>query len=65
MGSNEKLRFGAALAVGVMVPGLAHYALSAAGYRTLGSLVWATGYVTAAVAIWFIWIRPLDLRGTT
>jgi hypothetical protein len=65
MGDNEKLRFGAALALGVALPGLAHYALSAAGYGTLGSLVWASGYVTAVVAIWFIWIRPLDLRGTT
>ncbi|WP_134669780.1 hypothetical protein [Halorussus marinus] len=65
MGSDEKLRFGAALAIGVVAPGLAHYALSAAGHGTLGSLVWASGYLTAMIAIWFVWIRPLDLRGTT
>lgn len=64
MGRDEKLRFGAALAVGVLVPGLADYALNAAGYAALGSVVWATGYLTAMVAIWFIWIRPLDLHGT-
>ncbi|USZ67542.1 hypothetical protein NGM10_12490 [Halorussus salilacus] len=65
MGRSEKVRFGAALAVAVLVPGLTHYALSAAGYEALGSVVWFTGYLTAMVAIWYIWIRPLDFRGTT
>lgn len=64
MGREEKLRFGAMLAAGVVVPGLADYALNAAGYPTLGSVVWATGYATAMVALWYVWIRPLDLRGT-
>ena len=65
MGRAEKVRFGAALAIGVIVPGLADYALSAAGYEALGSVVWATGYLTAILAIWYIWVRPLDLHGTT
>ncbi|MFC4552058.1 MULTISPECIES: hypothetical protein [Halorussus] len=65
MGRAEKLRFGAALAIGVTVPGLADYALSSAGYESLAQVVWATGYLTAILLIWYIWIRPLDLHGAT
>ncbi|WP_162224431.1 hypothetical protein [Halorussus amylolyticus] len=64
MGRAEKVRFGAALAIGVFVPGLADYALSAAGYPAVGGVVWASGYLTAMVAIWYIWIRPLDFHGS-
>ena len=65
MGHGEKLRFGLALALGVMVPGFVKYALTTAGYEALGSAVWVTGYLTAVLLIWYIWIRPLDLQGAT
>ena len=55
-----KLRFGLALAVGVMLPGFAKYYLTQMGYGSLGTVVFYTGYLTAAVAIWFIWVRPID-----
>ena len=65
MGRSEKVRLGAALALGVAIPGLLNYFLSDAGYHTLGAAVWASGYLTAVVIIWYVWIRPLDLRGST
>jgi len=64
MGRREKLRFGIALALGVLVPGLVKYGLTRAGYPTLGSAVWVTGYLTAVVAIWYVWVRPIDFEGT-
>ncbi|WP_137285092.1 hypothetical protein [Halorussus salinisoli] len=63
MGRGEKVRFGLALALGVMVPGLLKYALSTNGYEALGTAVWVSGYLTAVLVIWYIWVRPLDLQG--
>lgn len=65
MGRTEKLRFGLALALGVMIPGFVKYALTTAGYEALGTAVWVTGYLTAILFIWYVWIRPLDLQGTS
>jgi hypothetical protein len=65
MGRAEKLRFALVLALGVVVPGLAKYALTAAGYARLGTAVWVSGYLTAVLVVWYVWIRPLDLQGTT
>ena len=64
MGRSEKVRFGLALALGVFVPGLLNYALTALGYPALGTAVWVSGYLTAVLAIWYVWLRPLDLEGT-
>jgi len=63
MGRAEKIRFGLALALGVVVPGLGKYALTSVGYPAVGSAVWATGYLTAVLAIWYVWIRPIDFDG--
>jgi hypothetical protein len=65
MGGSEKLRFGLALAAGVVIPGFLKYAFTSVGYEAIGTAVWVSGYLTAILAIWFIWIRPLDLQGTT
>lgn len=51
------------LATGVVVPGFADYALSTAGYPSVGMVVWAVGYVLMALVVWYRWIRPLDLAG--
>lgn len=63
MGRGEKLRLGLALALGVTVPGALNYLLAANGYDVLGGAVWASGYLTAVVVIWYVWIRPLELTG--
>ncbi|PSP19336.1 hypothetical protein BRC80_02830 [Halobacteriales archaeon QH_9_66_26] len=60
---DERVLFGLVLAVGVVVPGTTNYALTAAGYDTVGSVVWAVGYVTMALVVWYRWVRPLDLTG--
>lgn len=65
MGRGEQVRLGLALALGVIVPGLANYALASAGYPTLASAAWAGGYLTAMLAVWYVWVRPLDLRGAS
>jgi hypothetical protein len=65
MGREEKVRFGLALALGVMVPGFVKYVLTTAGYEALGTAVWVSGYLTAILIIWYVWIRPLDLQGTS
>lgn len=60
---RERLRFGLALATIVVVPGLAAALLTTAGLATLASAVWAVGYGGGAVLVWYVWLRPLDLRG--
>ncbi|MFB6082953.1 MAG: hypothetical protein ABEJ94_01755 [Halorientalis sp.] len=62
-GLSEKAKFALTLSGGVVIPGLANYALTAAGYDRLGSLVWVLGYVGAILFIWYVWVRPLDLTG--
>lgn len=61
--ASEKTAFAAVLASGVVIPGLAMYFLTAAGYSTLGSLVWALGFGTMVLVIWYVWLRPLDITG--
>jgi len=54
---------GLAIAAIVLVPGLAKYALTVAGYNVVGDIVWIVGYGVGALVLWFLWIRPLDLTG--
>lgn len=49
----------------ILVPGLATNALASAGYKTLAGIVWAGGYGFGIVAIWYLWIRPLEITGPT
>lgn len=62
MSRRSKVAFGLTLAAVVILPGLANAFLASQGYDHLGSLVWAFGYGTGAVMIWFLWIRPLDIH---
>lgn len=61
--NSEKVQFAVMLAATIVFPGLVDYALSAAGYSNLGGIVWAIGYGSGVIAIWYIWIRPLNLTG--
>lgn len=63
MNIDERVLFGVVLATGVVVPGAADYALSMAGYDTLGMVVWAGGYFAMVLAVWYRWIRPIDFTG--
>lgn len=61
--NQAKVQFAVMLAATVIVPGLLDYALSTAGYDNLGGIVWTVGYGFGIIAIWYVWIRPLDLTG--
>ncbi|EFW94087.1 hypothetical protein ZOD2009_03050 [Haladaptatus paucihalophilus DX253] len=61
----KKVRFGLAMALGVIVPGMLKYVLTQSGYGLLGSVIFYTGYLSAAVVIWYVWIRPLELTGSS
>jgi hypothetical protein len=63
MGLSERLTFVLVLSGGVVLPGLADYALTQAGYGTVGMVVWVVGYIGAMVFIWYRWLRPLELTG--
>lgn len=41
------------------------YFLEAAGYSSLGDIVWIVGYGTGVSLVWYLWIRPLDIVGST
>ena len=60
--NREKLAFGLALVAIVVVPGLSAALLHSQGYSDLGSFTWVVGYGSGILAIWYIWIRPLDIR---
>lgn len=50
-------------ALGIVVSGMADYLLSAEGYVGLGRVAWAVGFGVTVVAVWFLWLRPIDLVG--
>lgn len=53
------------LAVGVAISGLADFALSSAGYATLGTFAWAVGYAGTVIIVWLVWGQKLELVGDT
>ncbi|WP_136717179.1 hypothetical protein [Halorientalis salina] len=63
MALSERVKFALVLSAGIVLPGLADYALAQAGYDLLGSFVWATGYFGTMILIWYVWLRPLDITG--
>jgi hypothetical protein len=60
---SRKIQFALTLVAAILIPGLADYALASAGYKTLAGLVWTGGYGFGVIAIWYLWIRPLELTG--
>jgi hypothetical protein len=53
----------AVAAAGVVVPGLLHYWLVQADFPVVADVVWIGGYGLAVLAVWYGWLRPLDLTG--
>lgn len=62
---DERMTFGLVLTAGVVIPGFVVYALTAIGYDTVGTVVWAVGYLAMVLVIWYRWVRPLDFTGPT
>lgn len=61
--TREKLLLAALLLVGIAGSGIARRALGELGYDNLGALVYVLGYGGMVVAIWYGWIRPMDITG--
>lgn len=62
MVDGDRLTFVVTAFAVVVLPGLAARILSTVGYDTLGTITWATGYGLGVVFVWYVWIRPLDIR---
>jgi hypothetical protein len=60
---DERVVLGLVIAAGVILPGVTNYALNAAGASTAGAVVWAVGYASMVLVVWYGWIRPLDRTG--
>lgn len=61
--TRDKLLVAAILLVGIAGSGLARRTLGELGYNDLGAVVYVLGYGGMVVAIWYGWIRPMDLTG--
>jgi hypothetical protein len=61
--TRDKLLVVALLFVGIAGSGIARRALGELGYNDLGALVYVLGYGGMVVAIWYGWIRPMDITG--
>lgn len=65
MSSSTRTQFILVLVVGIVGSGVLNYWLTAAGFSILGSAVWVAGYGGMVVFIWYHWLRPLDMTGTS
>ncbi|EJN59380.1 hypothetical protein [Halogranum rubrum] len=61
--SGDRVLVLAILFVGVVGSGLARWFLGNAGYPTLGSFVFVSGYATMVFVLWYGWLREMDLTG--
>lgn len=50
---------------GLLGYGLLVSFLEAAGDSSFGDIVWIVGYGTGVFLVWYIWLRPLDIVGST
>jgi hypothetical protein len=51
------------LTAGILVSGVADWALTQAGYEVAGIAVWILGYLGTMLVVWYLWLRPLDITG--
>ena len=61
--STDVILLATILLVGVAGSGVARWSLGQLGFTTLGELVYIAGYGGMVVAVWYGWIRPLDITG--
>lgn len=62
-GVTDGWRIAAIAVLGVVVSGVADHLLTTAGYVGLGRLVWMVGFGVTVLAVWYLWLRPMDLTG--
>ena len=51
------------LVVGVVGPGLLRWWFETLGMSLLGTIVFALGYGTMVIGVWYGWVRPIDFSG--
>jgi hypothetical protein len=61
--SRDALLLAAVLLVGVAGTGIVRRQLGLLGLDTVGRLVFVFGYGGTVFAVWYGWIRPLDISG--
>lgn len=60
-----KRRAAATLVVAFVLVGLLDHYLVTHGAALLGAAVFLVGYGSVVVAAWYVFVRPLDLRGAS
>lgn len=61
--TRDKLLLLAILFVGIAGTGLARRLLGELGYNGVGRVVFLLGYGGMVFALWYGWIRPMDITG--
>ncbi|MFD1685621.1 hypothetical protein [Halobellus litoreus] len=61
--TRDNLLLAAILLVGVAGSGIVRRLLGELGYNDVGALVFMFGYGGMIFAIWYGWIRPMDISG--
>ena len=61
--TREKLLLVALLVVGIAGSGIVRRLLGELGYGGRGAVVFVLGYGGMVFAIWYGWIRPMDITG--
>jgi cation transporter-like permease len=61
--SNRVVAAAVIAVVGVVGSGVADFLLSQLGAPVTGAAVWVVGYLSTVIALWYVLLRPLDLRG--
>jgi hypothetical protein len=61
--TRDKVLLVAILFVGIAGSGLARRFLGEMGYNGVGRIVFVLGYAGMVFAIWYGWLRPLDITG--
>jgi hypothetical protein len=61
--TRDRLLLAAVLVVGIAGTGVVRRQLGVLGYNDLGRLVFIFGYGLTVFAVWYGWIRPIDISG--
>ena len=61
--TRDRLLLAAVLVIGIAGTGIVRRQLGVLGFNDLGRLVFIFGYGLTVFAVWYGWIRPLDITG--
>ncbi|REA00923.1 hypothetical protein DEQ92_19185 [Haloferax sp. Atlit-6N] len=64
-GLPSRLSFLVVVTIGLIGPGFGVYILEGADLSLAADIVWIIGYGTTIFVVWYVWIRPLELLGSS